>query len=142
MACLTCPDGCGRTINLSLNPTRRSRCSVVGDFWTRPTVQPSVHQINDCGCQFFDKGRPYRLVRRWAPPTVGGSTGFCLLVSTTNSRSSPYGPLCDLHSLSGVDSIWDDIGCINSLHKARRRKIPLRRREFASWQRQKPLKPV
>ncbi|WP_094538716.1 DUF6527 family protein [Brucella grignonensis] len=54
-ACLTCPGGCGRAINLSLNPTRRPRWSVVGDFWQRPTVQPSVHQINDCGCHFWIK---------------------------------------------------------------------------------------
>lgn len=39
-ACLTCPGGCGRTINLSLNPKRRPRWSVVGEFWRRPTVQP------------------------------------------------------------------------------------------------------
>jgi len=52
-ACLSCPGGCGKNISLSLNPTRRPRWSVVSDFWRRPTVKPSVHQLNDCGCHFW-----------------------------------------------------------------------------------------
>lgn len=67
-ACLACPGGCGKAINLSLNPSRRPRWSVENDFWQQPTVHPSVHQINDCGCHFWIKngriewckgGRPY-----------------------------------------------------------------------------------
>jgi hypothetical protein len=54
-ACLRCPGGCGRTINLSLNPSRRPRWSIVWDFWRRPTMKPSVHQLNDCGCHFWIK---------------------------------------------------------------------------------------
>ncbi|MFD1488795.1 DUF6527 family protein [Ancylobacter vacuolatus] len=54
-ACLACPGGCGRTINLSLNPVRRPRWSVVTDFWSRPTLLPSVHQLNECGCHFWIK---------------------------------------------------------------------------------------
>lgn len=55
-ACLACPGGCGKTISLSLNPTRRPRWRVALDFWGRPTVQPSVHQLNDCGCHFWIRG--------------------------------------------------------------------------------------
>lgn len=54
-ACLSCPGGCGKTINLSLNPARRPRWNVETDFWQLPTVHPSVHQINDCGCHFWIK---------------------------------------------------------------------------------------
>lgn len=70
-ACMTCPGGCGETIALSLNPDRRPRWKVATDFWQRPTLHPSVHQQNDCGCHFWVKkgqvhwckgGRP-RIVR-------------------------------------------------------------------------------
>lgn len=54
-ACFTCPGGCGKIINLSLNPARRPRWGVVTDFWRRPTVQPSVHQLNACECHFWVK---------------------------------------------------------------------------------------
>jgi len=54
-ACLNCPGGCGKTINLALNPTRRPRWSVETDIWQQPTVQPSVHQLNECGCHFWIK---------------------------------------------------------------------------------------
>ncbi len=52
-ACLSCPGGCGKTISLSLNPTRRPCWSVIADFWRRPTVHPSVHQQNECACHFW-----------------------------------------------------------------------------------------
>lgn len=52
-ACLQCPGGCGKTISLSLNPTRRPRWGVRWDFWNRPTIEPSVHQTDDCGCHFW-----------------------------------------------------------------------------------------
>lgn len=51
--CLLCPGGCGANISLSLNPERRPRWRVLVDFWRRPTVEPSVHQTNSCGCHFF-----------------------------------------------------------------------------------------
>lgn len=54
-ACLACPGGCGRTINLSLNPVRRPKWTVAIDFWRRPTLLPSVHQLNECGCHFWIK---------------------------------------------------------------------------------------
>jgi len=54
-ACLSCPGGCGERIALSLNPDRRPRWSISTDFWQRPTLHPSVHQQNDCGCHFWVK---------------------------------------------------------------------------------------
>jgi len=54
-ACLNCPGGCGKAINLSLNPNRRPKWSVKNDFLARPTIFPSVHQKNDCGCHFWVK---------------------------------------------------------------------------------------
>jgi len=62
-ACLLCPGGCGSAISLSLNPQRRPRWAVLTDFWTRPTVSPSVHQTNACGCHFWIKDG----VVEWCP---------------------------------------------------------------------------
>ena len=53
--CMSCPGGCGQKISLSLNPERRPRWTVSTDFWQRPTVHPSVHQKNSCGCHFWIK---------------------------------------------------------------------------------------
>ncbi|MBN8872634.1 MAG: hypothetical protein J0H67_07350 [Rhodospirillales bacterium] len=52
-ACLKCPGGCGIKIALSLNPNRRPRWGIVRDWFGRPTVTPSVHQKNECGCHFW-----------------------------------------------------------------------------------------
>ncbi|MGB7334484.1 MAG: DUF6527 family protein [Salaquimonas sp.] len=54
-ACMSCPGGCGEMISLSLNPNRRPRWKVATDFWQRPTLHPSVHQQNACGCHFWVK---------------------------------------------------------------------------------------
>lgn len=54
-ACIKCPGGCGEVINLSLNQNQRPRWSISEDFWTRPSVHPSVHQKNECGCHFWIK---------------------------------------------------------------------------------------
>jgi len=54
-ACISCPGGCGETISLSLNPNQRPRWTVLVDFWQRPTIYPSVHQKNECGCHFWIK---------------------------------------------------------------------------------------
>jgi hypothetical protein len=62
-ACLRCPGGCGAPISLSLNPQRRPRWAVITDFWWRPTVSPSVHQLNACGCHFWIKAG----VIEWCP---------------------------------------------------------------------------
>ncbi len=52
-ACLKCPGGCGTKISLSLNPKRRPRWHVAVDWFVRPSISPSVHQINDCRCHFW-----------------------------------------------------------------------------------------
>ncbi|WP_408896452.1 DUF6527 family protein [Pararoseomonas baculiformis] len=55
-ACLRCPGGCGLPIALSLNAARRPRWKIVLDRWSRPTMEPSVHQTKACGCHFWIKG--------------------------------------------------------------------------------------
>jgi|TARA_E500000318_G_C3522730_1_gene197081 hypothetical protein len=54
-ACMKCPGGCGEAINLSLNPNQRPRWQVSEDLWSRPTIHPSIHQKNKCGCHFWIK---------------------------------------------------------------------------------------
>jgi len=54
-ACLRCPCGCGERLQLSLNPSRRPRWTVAFDWLHRPTVAPSVHQLNACHCHFWIK---------------------------------------------------------------------------------------
>lgn len=49
---LRCPGRCGLSIALSLNQARRPRWRVKLDCWSRPTVEPSVHQMSACGCHF------------------------------------------------------------------------------------------
>lgn len=69
-ACLKCPGGCGAKIALSLNPVRRPRWHIARDCFDRPTISPSIHQQNACGCHFWIKngevawcadGRPKQL---------------------------------------------------------------------------------
>ena len=55
-ACMQCPGGCGKTLSISLNPARRPRWGVKWDFWRRPSVEPSIHQKDDCGCHFWIRG--------------------------------------------------------------------------------------
>lgn len=55
-ACLRCPGGCGEKLQLSLNPSRRPRWAVSLDRLYRPSVSPSVHQLNDCRCHFWIRG--------------------------------------------------------------------------------------
>ena len=52
-ACLKCPGGCGVKISLSLNPNRRPQWRVGGDWFGRPSIEPSVHQMSDCRCHFW-----------------------------------------------------------------------------------------
>lgn len=52
-ACMRCPGGCGADIKLSLNPLRRPRWTVVRDWLGRPSVSPSVHRRDGCGCHFW-----------------------------------------------------------------------------------------
>lgn len=51
--CLRCPGGCGARIDLTHNPIVRPRWTIFEDFWLRPTIHPSVHQKNECGCHFW-----------------------------------------------------------------------------------------
>jgi len=52
-ACLRCPGGCGEILLLSLNPTGRPRWTAAIDWLGRPTVQPSVKQLDGCRCHFW-----------------------------------------------------------------------------------------
>lgn len=52
-ACLRCPGGCGERIQLALAPHRRPRWLMRLDWLRRPSVTPSVRQINDCRCHFW-----------------------------------------------------------------------------------------
>lgn len=55
-ACMKCPGGCGTKISLSLNADHRPRWRVVQDWFGRPSIEPSVHQINACRCHFWVRG--------------------------------------------------------------------------------------
>ncbi len=55
-ACLRCPCGCGDKIQLSLNPTRRPRWAVRIDWLGRPSVEPSIHQLDGCRSHFWIRG--------------------------------------------------------------------------------------
>jgi hypothetical protein len=52
-ACFRCPGGCGQKIMLSLVGRREPSWVVRTDWLKRPTIQPSVRQINRCGCHFW-----------------------------------------------------------------------------------------
>lgn len=56
-ACFRCPGGCGERIMLSLSG-RRPRWSARLDWLDRPTLHPSIRELNDCRCHFWiHKGR-------------------------------------------------------------------------------------
>jgi hypothetical protein len=55
-ACMRCPGGCGTVIPLSLTVRRRPRWSVTLDWLRRPTIDPSIHQTNECACHFWITG--------------------------------------------------------------------------------------
>jgi hypothetical protein len=52
-ACLRCPGGCGEKLLLSLRPAQRPRWSVALDWLGRPTVYPSIKQLDGCRCHFW-----------------------------------------------------------------------------------------
>jgi hypothetical protein len=52
-ACFRCPGGCGEVVKLSLNAKQHPCWQVEIDNLARPTVVPSVRQLNDCGCHFW-----------------------------------------------------------------------------------------
>ena len=51
--CFRCPGGCGARILLSAVRQRRPQWSARIDWLGRPTVEPSVRQMNACGCHFL-----------------------------------------------------------------------------------------
>ncbi len=52
-ACLRCPGGCGERLQLTLAQHRRPCWLVRLDWLRRPSVSPSVRQLNDCRCHFW-----------------------------------------------------------------------------------------
>jgi hypothetical protein len=54
-ACFRCPSSCGELILLSLNKSQHPSWSITGDWLNRPTLHPSVRQLNDCQCHFWIK---------------------------------------------------------------------------------------
>ena len=55
-ACLRCPGGCGEKLQLTLALHRRPRWLVHLDWLRRPSVTPSVRQLNNCRCHFWIEG--------------------------------------------------------------------------------------
>ena len=55
-ACLRCPGGCGEKLMLSLSQARRPRWAVTMDWLRRPSITPSINQLNACRCHFWIKG--------------------------------------------------------------------------------------
>lgn len=55
-ACLRCPCGCGEKLMLSLNQARRPCWAVTLDWLGRPSITPSINQLNACRCHFWIKG--------------------------------------------------------------------------------------
>jgi Family of unknown function (DUF6527) len=51
--CFQCPGGCGEIIKLSLNAKQHPCWAITIDGLERPTVSPSVRQLNDCRCHFW-----------------------------------------------------------------------------------------
>ncbi|WP_340674313.1 DUF6527 family protein [Enterobacter cloacae] len=52
-ACFKCPGQCETIISLSLNKNRNPKWTLTTDIFNRPTVTPSIHQINKCRCHFW-----------------------------------------------------------------------------------------
>lgn len=52
-ACFRCPGGCGVKIVLPLTSSKRPIWRVQLDWLRRPTVEPSVRQLNECQCHFW-----------------------------------------------------------------------------------------
>lgn len=52
-ACFRCPGDCREIILLSLNNSRFPSWYVLIDRLKRPTLHPSVKQLNECKCHFW-----------------------------------------------------------------------------------------
>lgn len=58
--CFRCPSNCGELILLSLNQHQHPSWRVTCDWLSRPTLNPSIRQLNDCKCHFWIKqGQTY-----------------------------------------------------------------------------------
>ena len=55
-ACLRCPGRCGEKLQLALSSSRHPRWCVRLDWLGRPSVSPSIRQLNDCRCHFWIEG--------------------------------------------------------------------------------------
>jgi hypothetical protein len=51
--CFRCPGRCGENISLPLNKNQRPCWAVSIDWLGRPTIHPSVRQLNECRCHFW-----------------------------------------------------------------------------------------
>ncbi|MDB5325902.1 MAG: hypothetical protein JWM57_1471 [Phycisphaerales bacterium] len=54
--CFLCPGGCGEKVMLNLSARKSPRWGVTIDWLNRPTVEPSVLQVNGCRCHFWIRG--------------------------------------------------------------------------------------
>lgn len=54
-ACFRCPGGCGEKLQLSVNVNQRPHWTVQLDWLRRPSVTPSIRQLNTCRCHFWIK---------------------------------------------------------------------------------------
>lgn len=52
-ACFKCPGGCGEKVMLPLSPSRRPHWRAIMDRFSRPTLEPSILQANECRCHFW-----------------------------------------------------------------------------------------
>ena len=52
-ACFNCPGGCGETIKLCLSKKQKPSWAAAPDWLKRPTISPSVRQMNGCRCHFW-----------------------------------------------------------------------------------------
>jgi len=76
--CFRCPGGCGEKIQLSLNQARRPRWSVHLDWLLRPTLQPSVRQLNACRCHFWVRqGQVFWCADSGHPQVPKRTSGVC-----------------------------------------------------------------
>lgn len=52
-ACFRCPGGCGEKIMLSLSRNRQPHWKAQVDWLGRPSLEPSIRQVNKCRCHFW-----------------------------------------------------------------------------------------
>jgi hypothetical protein len=52
-ACFRCPGGCEEVILLSLRAPKHPSWRVSSDWLQRPSLYPSVRQLNECKCHFW-----------------------------------------------------------------------------------------